>query len=158
MPVTIDSSWTLKTLGPSTIPGSYNTRWTGGGGPSSIPPHGHYLIVGSSYSGAAMPDDVFSSAIANEASLVLYANGSAPIDAVCYYTKSDPGDFGGDWYTCAGEPVKNPQDGSTAATIDRSIARKPGYGMGSCTDSNDNAQDFTVESPSMPENTASPPN
>ena len=79
-PITIDSSWKLRTAPPISL-GVYDTRWTGGGGTASIPPHGHYLIVGSSYSGAVTPDDVLSSSIADQASLVLFAE-SAPIDAV----------------------------------------------------------------------------
>jgi len=156
-PITIDAAWMLKSLRLTSPPGSYQTRWTGGGGPASIPARGHYLIVGSSYSGATEPDDALSSSIVDEASLVLYVNG-APIDAVCYYNLgTDPAEFGA-LYTCAGTPVYNPQDGSTSAMIDRSIARKPGSGMGSCTDSNDNALDFAVEDPSVPEDTESPPN
>jgi hypothetical protein len=159
-PVTIDASWSLGAMPISLTPWMYTVRWTGGGGTASIPARGHYLIVGSGYAQPTCPDDMLSDGISDEESLVLFANG-APIDAVCYYNQSDPTEYTGDLfsglYTCAGTPVYNPQDGSASAMIEQSIARKPGYSMGSCTDTTNNVVDFIIETPSMPQDTWSRP-
>jgi hypothetical protein len=43
------------------------------------------------------------------------------------------------------------------AGTDASIERKPGGAGGNCTDTGDNASDFTAQTPATPMSTASPP-
>ena len=51
--MTLDAAWTIE--GRSTDSGTYTKRWAGKG--DSIPAHGHYLIVGSSYAQSPAKDD-----------------------------------------------------------------------------------------------------
>jgi hypothetical protein len=63
-------------------------------------------------------------------------------------------------FTCAGTPASNQphnNTGSAASDTDASLARKPGGAAGNCTDTGDNAADFTAESPATPESSQSPP-
>jgi hypothetical protein len=58
---------------------------------------------------------------------------------------------------CAGTPATNPHDNTTNTDTDASIVRLPGGAAGNCTDTGNNAVDFIAESPSTPEDSASPP-
>jgi hypothetical protein len=95
--------------------------------------------------------------ISDAASLRLVHAG-VPVDVVCYFF--DPTtlmELTTKGYMCAGTPVFNPHDNTTSTDVDTSIARKPGGVAGNCTDTGDNAADFTLMSPSTPADTASPP-
>jgi len=153
-PVTLDGNWKLE--GRSAGGASYTTRWIGAGG--TIPPYGHYLIVGSSYTQLPAGDDMLSSSITDAGSVRLL-NGTAVVDAICYYFDATTQlAFTGD-YSCEGSPVSNqPHDNSSTATsnVDVSLERKPGGTGGNCTDTDDNTADFDIASPAYPENTQSP--
>jgi hypothetical protein len=148
-PVTLDKTWTLD--GKSVGNAAYSTRWTGSGG--TIPAHGHYLVVGSTYSNVnVVADSKLSNAITDAASLVLNHSAVA-VDAVCYadtaanLAKIDA------TFTCEGTPVLDPQAG---ANTDTSIERKPGGLAGNCTDTGNNSADFAGSTPSTPLDAASP--
>jgi hypothetical protein len=147
--VMLDGTWQIMQRAASVS--SYGACWTGKG--RSVPPWGHFLIAGQAYTQAPAPDDTEAVGIADAASLVL-AHAGVTVDAVCYYHGSNP--FNGT-YTCEGTPVPNPHDMTTSTDSDASIERKPGGAGGNCTDTGDNASDFITQTPSTPENTASPP-
>jgi hypothetical protein len=63
-------------------------------------------------------------------------------------------------YTCMGTPISNlpHNDGTSAASnSDVSLERKPGGAGGNCTDTGDNASDFTSQMPATPMNSQSAP-
>lgn len=130
---------------------SYVTRWASGG--QTIPAHGHYLIAGGGYVGAATPNFALSSGtglVPDKGSVVL-KRGAGVIDAVCWGC----GAFSFDaTYTCEGTPINFP--GCTSNNSDRSLERKPGAALGNGSDTNDNSADFAVATPSSPQNLTSP--
>jgi hypothetical protein len=154
-PVTLDATWTVDAR--STSSGSYTARWKGGGG--TIPAHGHYLIVGSTYKQSPDKDDGLSTGITDASSVRLTHSGKT-VDAVCFgYDAASLGAFDAT-YDCEGTPVSNlpHNDGSNGqSNSDASIERKPGGKAGNCTDTNDNAADFAAAAPATPENSSSPP-
>jgi hypothetical protein len=133
------------------------SRFVGSG--QSIPSHGHLLITGTGYNGAAASDGQLLVTVQDAGSLLL-EHGNSVVDAVCFYYNattdsvltacSTP-------YTCEGTPVSNlPHDNTGAGNIDASIERKPGGAAGNATDTNDNATDFEAQAPSEPRGLASP--
>jgi hypothetical protein len=148
----LDSGWTIQGRSATSI--GYSQRWSGVG--NMIPAHGHYLIVGSSYTQSPAGDDTLSQSISDAASVVLQLDG-APVSVVCYYedaTTQFTLQNGG--YTCDEMPVENPHDDTNDSNMDASIERKPGGAAGNCTNSGNNLVDFTISSPATPQNTQSP--
>src|SRR6185369_13598431 len=90
--------------------------------------------------------------IADEASIRLLYMG-AVVDAVCYaYSPQTLATFMTDpSFTCEGMPATNPHNNSIDTNVDASIERNPGGGYGSCSDTGDNATDFTIRVPATPE-------
>jgi len=156
-PVLLDSGWTLDARAASLTSVVYSNRWTGAG--SVLPPHSHFLVVGSGYIQKPDPDDFLAESIGDEDSVVLNLNGAA-VDAVCYYhdatglvvLTSTVYDF-----TCEGMPVSNPHDDTDGTDVDMSLDRRPGGAAGNCTDTQDNSSDFVILSPAAPEDLTSPP-
>ena len=145
--VTLTTDWVLRAR--SDTGGTYNNRFTGSG--QVVPPHSHFLIVGSAYAGPPAGDAPLTSGITDMASLVLQ-NGAVVVDAVCFYCgANNPFDA---TYTCEGAPFV--KTGCTT-NVDRSIERKPGGDLGNCIDTGVNADDFAVIAPSNPQDLASPP-
>jgi hypothetical protein len=149
----LDSGWTIDARSATSL--GYSQRWVGGGG--VIPKRGHFLIVGSSYTQSPSGDDDLSQSIGDAESVMLSLDG-APVSVVCYYygplsllALQDGG------YTCDMMPVANPHDDNDDTDVDQSIERKPGGAAGNCTNTGDNAADFTISSPSTPENSHSAP-
>jgi hypothetical protein len=157
--VVLDGSWAIDGS-PVGVFASYSTRWIGTG--RSIPPHGHYLIVGSDFSGGVYYDDTLLEGISDAASLRLLQCGN-DVDVVCYYHADDCGTEQAEYadpvggFDCEGTPVANPHDDTSGTDVNESIARRPGGLAGNCTDTHDNAADFVEESPSTPESSKSPP-
>ncbi len=153
--VTLDATWVLE--GRSTDSGTYTKRWAGKG--DSIPSHGHFLIVGSSYAQSPAKDDGLASGI-KDASSVKLTHGGQIVDAVCFgFDAKTLATFDGT-YDCEGTPASNlpHNDGAGAPSdSDASLERTPGGGAGNCTDTGDNAADFIQQAPSTPRNSQSPP-
>ncbi|EYF08637.1 lamin tail domain-containing protein [Chondromyces apiculatus] len=151
VPVVLDNTWKLEARGSTA--GSYTTRWTGSG--VTLPPHGHYLIGGSTYTQMPTRDAPLSSGLA-DASSVRVLHATQVLDALCFYTTpSTLTDFQtGANFSCEGTPFHN-----TAGTnnLDRSMERLPGGAAGNSTDTGNNATDFVQSEPSNPQNLASPP-
>lgn len=137
----------------------YNKRWTGSG--KVIPAHGHFLIAFTGYTQSPAADEELSTGITDATSLRLLHSGNK-VDAVCYaYSATTQMPFTTDaTYDCEGTPADNlpHNNGNTAASnADVSIERKPGGVAGNCTDSGNNAADFTSQAPATPMNSMSPP-
>lgn len=140
--VTLTSAWTIESR--SETAATYTVRFTGAG--QIIPPHEHFLVVGTSPSFTG--DDVLTSGLADEASVVLKNNGTL-VDAVCW-------NCGTNNFTdqsCQGAPVAVT---GCANAVDRSIERKPGGTIGNCSDTN-SPDDWQVITPSFPQNLSSAP-
>jgi hypothetical protein len=154
-PLTLDSGWTLEAR--SNSASSYGARWTGAG--KDIPANGHYLIVGSAYTQTPSSDDSLTTGITDATSLQLLNQGSL-VDALCYaWDTTSAAPFLSDTtYVCEGTPADNaPHDNTTSGDVDVSIVRKPGGTAGNCTDTGDNASDFTTETPAEPMSSSSTP-
>jgi large repetitive protein len=153
LPVTLDNTWKLDARSHSAA--TYGTRWTGSG--KVIPSHGHFLLGGSAYAGAAAADELMSSGITDATSLRLTKSG-AVVDAVCYaFDAATSAPFTSDaTYDCEGTPATNPHNNATATNTDASIERKLAGSAGSCTDTGDNAADFFTQMPATPQNAMSP--
>ncbi len=87
-------------------------------------------------------------------------HGGATVDALCFgYNTATLAAFDAS-FTCEGGVANNAphDDASTpSSNVDASLARKPGGAAGNCTDSDDNANDFTLLMPATPMSTASDP-
>jgi large repetitive protein len=156
--VTLDSSWAIEGKNAtSSASTAYNARWSGGG--NVIAAHGHFLLVGTAYAQSPPGDEALSIGITDGASLRLMQNGST-IDAVCYYF--DPTTqtaLATSAFTCEGDPVSNLPHDDTSSSVsngDVSIERAPGGDRGNCTDTGNNAADFSSSAPASPQNAASP--
>src|SRR5262249_54656867 len=130
-----------------------------------IPPHGHMLFVNNSnpgYDGPTQGDGTYMTSIPDASSVMLLHNGVV-VDAVCFYfdaatlanltTCATPD-------TCEGMPASNlPHDTTNngASNSDVSIERKPRGAAGNGQDTGDSATDFVNNTPSTPQNLASPP-
>jgi hypothetical protein len=152
--VTLDTNWILE--GRSSSATAYNKRWTGTG--KTIPARGHFLIAYTGYTQTPSADEALTSGITDATSLRLVQSGTT-VDAVCYaFDAASALSFTSDaTYTCEGTPVTNPHDNTIATNTDAAIARAPGGGAGSCTDSGDNAADFVMVMPGGPLSASSPP-
>jgi hypothetical protein len=163
--VVFDSTWSIASR---SAVGTCATnlqaiRYTGTG--QVIGPHRHLLLTNNNsggYDGTVVGDDTYSTGIVDAASVVLY-QGSAVIDAVCFYfdtaTLASLTACAGAPYTCEGTPVTNlPHNNATGtlSNVDVSIDRKPGGTAGNGTDTGDNASDFTAAKTSNPQNLTSP--
>jgi hypothetical protein len=140
--VTLTSAWTIESR--SETAGSYTIRFTGAN--QVIPPHEHFLIVGSTPSFTG--DASLSSGITDEASVVL-KNGASVVDAVCWNCGTNSFTD----HVCQGAPVTVT---NCASASDRSIERKPGGTLGNCSDTN-SPDDWQLITPSIPQNLSSPP-
>jgi hypothetical protein len=161
-PITFDASWSVsvRTAVVATTACALQglvPRFVGSG--QSIPSHGHLLITGTGYNGAAASDGRLLATVQDAGSLLL-EHGNGVVDAVCFYYNattysvltacSTP-------YTCEGTPASNlPHDNTGAGNVDASIERKPGGAAGNATDANDNATDFEAQAPSEPRGLTSP--
>jgi len=146
--VTLDGSWTIE--GRSDTGSSFTTRWSGGG--QTIPAHGYFLIVGSSYAQSPTGDDTLTAGITDAGAVQLHdANGL--VDAVCLYFDSTSQSHLDTSYQCEGTPVDNsPHDNSSAGNSDSALERKPGGSGGACQDTGNNASDFAAVTPGAPHN------
>jgi hypothetical protein len=128
---------------------SFSLRWTGNG--QVVPPHTHFLITGSAYTGAVAADAVLVTGITDSSAIVLRDGGSAvDVMCVCDGGACSPLASSGD---CEGTPAKNPSQ-VPIGSDDRSIERKLGQPSGHCVDTGDTESDF-VAIPSDPQNLAS---
>jgi hypothetical protein len=110
----------------------------------TLPPGGHYLFGGLNYSGVVPPDATVPIGLDDDGGIALIAGPAATdpvIDAV--------GMCGTPSYF-EGTPLR-----PLAGNLDQSYDRKSDLG-GSCTDTNNNANDFFLRSPSDPQNRFSP--
>lgn len=144
-PITLSSAFTIEAR--SDTGSTYNVRWTGAN--QVLQPQRHFLIVGSTYSNAAVPGDaVLTSGVTDKVSVVLKQAG-APIDALCvWFGTTDPFTGAAVPYTCEGVPFKK-------ATGNASAERKLGGAMGNCTDTDDNSADWLSNAVSTEQNMAS---
>lgn len=151
--VTLDANW--KVDGKKVGGTSYTTRWKGTG--NVIPAHGHYLLGGTAYTQSPSADELLSSGV-TDATNVRLIQGTDTVDAVCYYAASgSPTDYDSS-FSCEGTPVSNaPHADASSDTADVSLVRKPGGSGGNCTDTDDNASDFTTSTPADPRNSQSAP-
>jgi hypothetical protein len=131
------SGWTLKSISNT---GSFTTRYTFPGG-AQLQPGQHYLVAASG-SSVASPDGFLTSAgIADDGGVALFfSDGVTVIDRV-----------GMSAAAAEGTPLA-----AMSGNSDQSYERKPGGGNGNCQDTDDNASDFTLISPSLPQNLSSP--
>jgi hypothetical protein len=151
--VTLDSTWKITGKSHNNI--MYTVRWTGTG--NSIPAHGHFLIVGDSYTLGPAGDDPLTIGITDAASLVL-THGGATVDALCYaFNSTTTTALQGAGFTCEGTPFSsNPHDNTTSTNHDLSVERYPGGASGNCGDTGDSSADFFVSSPANPQSSTSP--
>lgn len=150
--VTLDSTWKITGKSHNNI--MYTVRWTGTGG--SIPAHGHFLIVGDSYTLGPAGDDTLTIGITDAASLVLQHN-SVDVDALCYaFNATTSTALQASGFTCEGTPFDdNPHNNTTSTNHAESIERYPGGANGNCGDTGDSSADFFVSTPSNPQSSAS---
>jgi hypothetical protein len=151
--VMLDTTWKLDARGSNAA--SYTTRWSSPGG-ITIPSHAHFLIGGMDYMGPPAKDASLSSGISDAASVRLVQNGNV-VDSICYYfSTSTQATVTG--YGCEGLPISNlPHNDTTAglSNSDASLERKPGGGLGNCTDTDNNSADFQPIKPSKPQDLSS---
>jgi hypothetical protein len=103
----------------------------------SLAPGQHFLIAGTYYSGSSTPDTNFlSGGIPDDGGVALRDPDGVVIDMA-----------GMSSVAAEGTPLA-----PLAGNLDQSYERKPGGPEGSCFDSDDNAADFTLRSPSDPQN------
>jgi hypothetical protein len=152
-PVLLDGTWTLqgRKAGLTT---TYSTHWTGGF--QTIHAHGYLLLAGSGYTQTPDPDDHLSVGLTDAASLVLQ-QVFTPIDTICFYHDATTQfDLANAFFTCEGTPVLNAHDDSDGTDSDTSLERRKGHGVDDCTDSDDNALDFVLQTPATPSSTQTP--
>jgi Lamin Tail Domain len=120
----------------------------------------HYLIAGTNYPGSPVaPDLALAAPISDAVGIALRDSSSTTVDAVAMYfdatTEADetaPG-FSG---LVEGTPVENPHNNTTTTDADSGLERRPGGILGEGQDTDDNAADFQVVTPTDPQSTASP--
>ncbi len=150
--LTSDITLASKTLGGA----SFNDKWPDATVtfPINLPSHGHYLMAGGGYAGAAAADFKLAAGtglVADKAAVVL-KDKTTVLDALCIYCGTGTFDA---TYQCEGTPIN--MTGCTSSTLDRSEERKPGGAAGNATDTNDNTADFSLISPANPQNLQSAP-
>jgi hypothetical protein len=149
--VTLDATWVVDAR--SNSASTFGSRWAGTSKP--IPPLGHYLLVGSAYSGGVASDGTLSSGI-TDASSVRLTHGGLVVDALCYaYSAGTTTTLEGASYGCPGTPATNPHDDTTSTDSASSLERAPGGAAGNCTDTGDSSHDFKTKTPSTPQDTSS---
>jgi len=162
-PVTLTSSWTLRTR--SAI-GACETNadkvlFTGAG--EVIAAHGHLLLGGSAYAGTPAADAPLAAAGVPDAGSLVVAEDGAVVDALCFaYDAATAASLASCSvaFTCEGAPASNlPHDNtqSAASESDASLEREPGGPLGSARDTGVSLADFRAAAPSRPESAASPP-
>jgi Lamin Tail Domain len=120
----------------------------------------HYLIAGTNYPGSPVaPDLALAVPISDAVGIALRDSSSTTVDAVAMYfdatTEMDetgPG-FSG---LVEGTPVQNPHDDTVSTDAGSGLERRPGGILGEGQDTDDNAADFQVVTPTDPQSTASP--
>lgn len=125
---------------------SYSVKWTAAG--QTIPARGHLLVIGSAYTRATPGDDMLVSGFPDEISVVL-RRGAVTLDAACI-------NVGANNFTtqiCEGSPFTYV---GSSNNNDRSLERLPGGAAGNATDTGDTTSDFSLITPSLPQNLASP--
>jgi hypothetical protein len=154
-PVTLGVGWKIEARATTSL--TYTVRWSGTG--KVIPAWGHYLVVGTAYTQAPAADDLLLTGV-TDASAVRLVHQGVTVDTVCFYFDAATMAAFDATYGCPGTPVSNLPHNNTASlasNVDASIERKPGGPGGNCTDTQDNAADFTGQKPATPDDTASPP-
>ncbi|MBI1801075.1 MAG: lamin tail domain-containing protein, partial [Chloroflexi bacterium] len=107
-----------------------------------LQPGQHYLVAHRNYSGTVVPDQQYSNTVGDSAGVALFLpDGVTVLDQV--------GMSLGTTYK-EGTPLS-----ALIGNLDRSYERKAGGAAGSCTDTQNNAADFQVLTPSDPQNLAS---
>jgi hypothetical protein len=150
--VTLDSTWGIDAR--SNTSSSFGSRWAGTS--KSIPPLGHYLIVGTAYAGAAAGDGTLSSGVTDASSVRLTHSGTT-VDEVCYaYNATTSTALMATGYGCPGTPATNPHNDATSTDVAESLERLPGGAAGNCMDTGNSSHDFKTTNPSTPQNTSSP--
>jgi hypothetical protein len=112
------------------------------------------LLASAAYTQMPAADEQLSAGITDASGVRLSQSGTV-IDAVCYaYDAASATPFTNDaTYTCEGAPItNNPHNNATNTNVDASIARSPT----GCSDTDDNATNFTSVSPANPQSSASP--
>ena len=152
--IVLDASWTVDMR--STAGSTYAVVWKGSG--TTIPAHGHFLIVGSAYAQSPASDSVLSSGISDAAAVRVIHSGASG-DALCfYYDSMTMGALSGAGFTCAGTPVSNsPHNNTSTGNSDAALERRPGGAGGNGQNTGDNSVDFKSTAPANPQNTLSPP-
>ncbi len=153
VPVTIPADLELATRSDSA--GSYSVKWNAmadGGAGLTLPARGHFLVAGSGYTGAAMPNFLDSAGLVTDKASIVLRRGATVLDALCFYCGTNPFVSG---YTCEGTPISF--SGCSSNNTDRSLERLPGGSAGNATDSGDNTADFQISTPANPQNLASSP-
>jgi hypothetical protein len=159
--VIVDSSWTLSVRSAvgACATDAASVKFTGAG--QTLPPHGHLLIVGSTYTQSPAGDAALvNGGIADAGSLALY-RGAVLVDALCYgYDAPTLGSLASCAvpYVCNGSPASNlPHDNtlSAASNVDVSLERRPGGTQGNQIDTGDNAADFRQSKPARPQSLSS---
>jgi hypothetical protein len=152
------SGWRLEARGSAAS--LYTSRWTGGVG-QTIPAWGYFLLGGSSYDGAAAPDDVFGLGISDASAIRLKDPTGTVIDVVVfYYNAATLADVTSPGYTLEGTPVSNlPHNDLNvpAANVDVGLQRRFSPVRGYYQDTDDNAADFESAATSVYLNTQTPP-
>jgi hypothetical protein len=154
-PVTLGPTWKIQ--GRAAAGASYTDRWVGFS--QVIPPWGHFLVAGLSYTQSPLNDDSLIAGLTDAGGLRL-VKGTTVLDTVCLYYDAVTEAALNASFGCAGTPVSNlPHNnaGGAASNVDVSVERKPGGSLGNCTDTGDNASDFMTQAPATPMNTSSPP-
>jgi uncharacterized protein YdeI (BOF family) len=113
-----------------------------------VPPHGHYLLASTAYSGSVLPDTTFNSTLPGTAGGIAIRRGASNtgsiIDSLGYgATVSNT--------FVEGSRIPNPP------AAGQSYERKPGGNAGNSTDTDDNANDFQLLTTPNPQNTSNPP-
>ncbi len=132
------SGWAVKG---SNNAGTVSTRATIAAG-RILGPGCHYLVTNSLYTGAVVGDQTYSTGITDDGGVALVTPSGAIVDAA--------GLSAGSAYK-EGTPLTS----LGATNANRSYERKPGDGAGSGQDTDNNAADFQLISPSDPQNTLS---
>ena len=158
--VMLDGFWNLEARAIDSTVKTYGIRWKGNG--AMIAAYGHYLLTSSSthYMGPA-GDDTYGTGITDAASLLLVHDGIT-VDALCFFQEDQPDSADTfldpvNKFTCEGQPVSNPHDGTDGTDTNVSLERKPGGAAGNCTDSDHNDDDFITQPSPSPEGTSAPP-
>ena len=136
------SGWKIKG---SNNAGTVTTRVTISAG-TSIPAHGHFLATNSSasgYSGGVTGNQTYTSGITDDGGIAVTDTADGIADQAGLSTGS----------AFKEGAVLTPLTTNTA----QGFERKPGGGLGSTQDTNDNASDFRILSPCDPQNLSSPP-